>query len=218
MSRLKQKRAYKSPTRERQADDTRRRIVAASRALLEAEGYDGMTIEAIAMKAEVSAPSVYAIFKSKAGILAELIDQSSHGPGYQETVREAQGTQDPVARLRMAARVARQVHEPQTAAFDLLRGAGVVAPELAKLEQQREALRFERQEGMIAFLRDAGRLKRELKLGQARDILWMLTGRDVYRALVCGRRWSPQQYEEWLADTLVQSLIGPRSRRSKIDG
>jgi AcrR family transcriptional regulator len=149
MSRLK-KRTYKSPARERQADDTRRRIIAASRELLEAQGYDGMTIEAIAVKAEVSAPSVYAIFKSKAGILAELIDQSSHGPGYQETVREAQSTQDPVARLRMAARVARQVHEPQTAAFDLLRGAGVVAPELAKLEQQREALRFERRSALVA--------------------------------------------------------------------
>jgi AcrR family transcriptional regulator len=217
MSRLK-KRAYKSPTRERQAGDTRRRIVAASRELLEAEGYAGMTIEAIAMKAEVSAPSVYAIFKSKAGILAEMIEQSSHGPAYQETVREAQSTLDPVARLRIAARVARQVHEPQIAAFDLLRGAGVVAPELAKLEQQREALRFERQEGMIVFLRDTGRLRRELKFGQARDILWMLTGRDVYRALVCGRRWSPQQYEKWLADTLVQSLIGRRKSRSKIDG
>jgi AcrR family transcriptional regulator len=213
MSRPK-KRAYKSPTRERQAGDTRRRIVAASRQLLEAEGYAGMTIEAIAMKAEVSAPSVYAIFKSKAGILAELIDQSSHGPDYQETVREAQSTQDPVARLRIAARVARQVHEPQVAAFDLLRGAGVVAPELAKLEHQREDLRFERQKGLIAFLRDAGRLKRELKYKEARDILWMLTGRDVYRALVRERGWSPANYEKWLADTLVQSLLEPRPSRS----
>jgi hypothetical protein len=46
-----------------------------------------------------------------------------------------------------------------TAAFDLLRGAGVVAPELAKLEQQRESLRYERQEKMIISLRAAGRLR-----------------------------------------------------------
>jgi AcrR family transcriptional regulator len=214
MSRPK-KRTYKSLARGRQADDTRRRIVGASRELLQAEGYDGMTIEAIARKAEVSAPSVYAIYKSKAGILAELMDQSSYGPDYQETVREAHNTSDPEARLRLAARIARTVHEAQGAAFDLLRGAGVVAPELAKLERQRETLRYERQEGTITFLRDACRLRADLKYGPARDVFWMLTGRDVYRALVRERRWSPQEYERWLADALVHSLMRPATRRSK---
>src|SRR5437667_370031 len=59
------KRIYKSPVRQRQAGDTRRRIVEATRHLLESEGYAGMTIEAIARRAEVSAQSVYGIFKSK---------------------------------------------------------------------------------------------------------------------------------------------------------
>jgi AcrR family transcriptional regulator len=174
-----------------------------------------MTIEAIAQKAEVSAPSIYANYKSKAGILAELMDQSSYGPAYQDTVREAHGTPDPEARLRVAARIARSVHEAQGAAFDLLRGAGVVAPELAKLEQQREALRYKRQEGLITYLRDAGRLRRELQDGPARDVLWMLTGRDIYRSLVRERRWSPEQYERWLADALVQSLMTTGTRRPK---
>jgi len=69
---------------------------------------------------------------------------------------------DPETRLRLAARIARQIHEPLSATFDLLRGAGVVAPELAKLEQQRERLRYERQERMIISLRDAKRLRLDL--------------------------------------------------------
>src|SRR5256885_5489516 len=44
----KKKRPYKSPARERQAGDTRRRIVETTRQLLQSEGYAGMTIEAIA--------------------------------------------------------------------------------------------------------------------------------------------------------------------------
>ena len=48
-----------------------------------------MTIEAIARQAEVSAQSVYAIFKSKTGILIELLDQSTFGPEYDEAVRRA---------------------------------------------------------------------------------------------------------------------------------
>jgi AcrR family transcriptional regulator len=202
-------RPYKSLVRQRQAGDTRRRIVEATRQLLQSEGYAGMTIEAIAQRAEVSAQSVYAIFKSKTGVLTELLDQSTFGAGYEDAVRQALSASDPETRLRLAAGIAGQIHDAQSATFDLLRGAGVVAPELAKLEQQRENLRYERQEIMISSLREAGRLRPGLDHGTARDIFWMLTGRDVYRMLTRERGWSSQKYQDWLADTLVQSLLTP---------
>jgi AcrR family transcriptional regulator len=208
------KRTYKSPVRQRQAGDTRGRIIEAARALLQREGYAGMTIEGIAQRAEVSAQSVYAIFKSKTGILIELLDQSTFDADYDEAVRRALGATDPETRLRLAAPIARQIHDAQSATFDLLRGAGVVAPELAKLEQQREGLRYERQERMIISLRDAGRLQPGLDQAAARDIFWMLTGRDVYRMLVRERSWSSQKYQDWLADSLVRSLLTPRRQRT----
>jgi AcrR family transcriptional regulator len=203
------KRSYKSLVRQRQAGDTRRRITEATQQLLQSEGYAGMTIEAIAQRAEVSAQSVYAIFKSKAGILAEMLDQASFGADYKDLVQQARSASDPETRLGLAARIARQIHDAQSAAFDLLRGAGVVAPELAKLEQQRECLRYERQEDTIVFLHGAGRLRPELNQGTARDLFWMFTSRDVYRMLVRERGWSPQKYQDWLADTLVRSLLTP---------
>ncbi len=193
--------------RQRQAEDTRRRIVEATRQLLQSEGYAGMTIEAIAQRAEVSAQSVYAIFKSKTGILIALLDQSTFGSDYEKVVRQAVSESDPETRLRLAAGVARQIRGAQSAAFDLMRGAGVVAPELAKLQHQRERLRYEKEKGMINFLRESGRLRSGLSDKAARDIFWMLTGGDVYRMLVSERRWSPQQYQDWLADTLVHSLL-----------
>src|SRR6266853_536353 len=153
------KRPYKSLVRQRQAEDTRRRIVEATRQLLQSDGYAGMTIEAIAQRAEVSAQSVYAIFKSKTGILVELLDQATFGADYEDAVRKALSASDPETRLRLAAPIARQIHDAQSATFDLLRGAGVVAPELAKLERQRECLRYERQEKMIISLRRAERLQ-----------------------------------------------------------
>ena len=205
----KNKRSYKSLVRLRQAGDTRRRIIEATRQLLQREGYAGMTIEAIAQRAEVSAQSVYAIFKSKTGILIALLDQSTFGPDYEEVVRQALNARDPEARLRLAAGVAKQIRSAQSAAFDLMRGAGVVAPELAKLEQQRERLRYEKEESMITFLRHSGRIRPGLSHRTARDIFWMLTGGDVYRMLVSERRWSPQQYQDWLAETLVHSLLTP---------
>jgi len=206
------KRPYKSMVRLRQAGDTRRRIAAAARLLLQSAGYAGMTIEAIATQAEVSAASVYAIFKSKTGILIELLDQSAFGADYEEAVRRALSAENAETRLRLAAPIARQIHDAQSATFDLLRGAGVVAPELAKLEQQREDLRYERQERMVLSIGEARRLRPELDHRTARDIFWMLTGRDVYRMLVRERGWSSQKYQDWLADALVRSLL--RRRRS----
>src|SRR5437899_3316262 len=153
------KRLYKSLVRQRQAGDTRLRIVEATRQLLQSEGYAGMTVEGIAQRAEVSAQSVYAIFKSKTGILTELLDQSTFGADYEDAVRQAMSARGPETRLRFAARIARQIHDARSVTFDLLRGAGVVAPELAELEQQREGLRYERQENMIISLREAGRLR-----------------------------------------------------------
>jgi hypothetical protein len=49
----------------------------------------------------------------------------------------------------------------------------------------------------------------------ARDIFWMLTGRDIYRMLVRERGWSSKKYQEWLADTLVRSLLTTRRETRK---
>lgn len=210
-----EKRPYKSLARERQAGDTRRRIVEATRQLLHRRGYAGMTIEAIARRAEVSAQSVYAIFKSKTGILRELLDQAAFGPDYESAVQRALSARDPVVRLRLAAPIARGIHESQSATLDLLRGAGVVAPELAKLDREKEGRRYERQEGTIALLRDSGKLRAGLDYTTARDIFWTLTGRDLYHMLVHERGWSSQKYQEWLADTLVSSLVAIGPKRAK---
>lgn len=205
----KKQRTYKSIARERQAAETRRRIIGAADRLLRTKGFSGMTIEAVAKRAQVSVPTVYAVFQSKTGILTALLDQSMFGPDYDDVVRYARSATDPETRLRRAAAVARQIRSAQSAAFELMRGAGVVAPELAKLEQQRERLRYDREESVITFLRESGKLRTGLSHQTARDIFWMLTGGDVYRMLVRQRGWSPQQYQDWLADTLVKLLLAP---------
>ena len=181
-----------------------------------------MTIEGIAQLAEVSDQTVYALFKSKTGILIALLDQSMFGSEYDEVVRQTLSAGDSETRLRRAADVATQTRGAQSAAFDLMRGAAVVAPELAKLERERERLRYQGEKSMITFLRDSGRLRPGLSHQRARDIFWMLTGGDVYRMRVRERGWSSQEYQQWLADTLVEQLlasdVGAQTGRHKNPG
>lgn len=55
-----------------------------------------------------------------------------------------------------------------------------------------------REEAMIAFLCRAKCLRPKLSYRAARDILWTLTGSDVYGTLVHERGWRSQKYHDWL--------------------
>jgi len=202
-------RQYHSPVREQQAEATRRRIADTARRLLLAHGYEATTIGNIARQAGVAAPTVYAAFGSKQGILAEILRQAAFGPAYRDLVREALATVEPSRRLAFAARIARQIHDSERAELDLWRGAGVVAPELAAIEHKRECDRYSAQEPMIAYLAESGHLRRGVSPAVARDVLWALTGRDFYRMLVIERSWTSDRYESWLADLLTIALLSP---------
>ena len=68
--------------------------------------------------------------------------------------------------------------------------------------------RFTLQEARAKLLVKSVPAARRLGLARVRDILWMYTGRDVYRMLVLERGWSSDEYESWLAETLIKALMG----------
>ena len=200
-------RKYHSAMRQLQADQTRAAIAGAARKLIFSKGYEAAKIDAIARQAGVAAQTVYAVFGSKRAILAELLDQDSFGPDYQELIRQVMSTTDPAEKIKFPARIARQIYDAQSQTFDRFRGAGVVVPDLAALEKEREGYRYEAQRIIIQFLHDAGRLRNGITINRARDILWTLTSREIYRLLVRERGWTSQEYETWLAETLAASLL-----------
>ena len=200
-------RPYRSSVRRRQAEDTRNRILQAARQVLERRGYAGATMEEIAGEAGVAVQTVYAAFGSKTGIVLELIDGATFGPEYEKLVEQALAAKKAEQRLRLAARIARSIYDAQSPILDLLQGASVVAPAVAKLQKEREHTRYERQESVISFLNQAGRLKDGLSTDSARDILWTLTGREPYRMLVRERGWSSDEYETWVAEMLIAALL-----------
>lgn len=207
-AKVKATRAYRSPMRTRGAALTRQRIVEAGRARLAAEGYEGMTVEAIAKDAGVSAQTVYAVFGSKRGILAGILEQTAFSPRYHQLVEEAMQTKDPAARIRFAAAIARQIYDATSDVLALIGVAAVVAPELSSDLRDRDHRRYQAQGKLIDALHAARRLRKGLDAAAAHDILWALTSRDIYRMLVQERGWSSERYETWLARTLEDSLVG----------
>ena len=128
----KHRRKYHSPTRELQAGQTRDRILDAAKRMIVNKGFPDATIEAIAQEAGVAAPTVYAAFGSKRGILQGLMERAAFRSGYANLVREAMQSDDPETRLRYAAKIARSIFDSLRGESEVLRGAAAVAPEFVR--------------------------------------------------------------------------------------
>lgn len=201
------KRSYNSENRDAQAAQTKSHILEAARKLFQSEGFDRVTINKLAKAAEVSMPTIYAIFKSKRGVLQSLIDEALPREQFVTLVDDSMHEKAPKKRLSITAKLTRQIYDAERELMDILRGASVVSPELKELEQEREKRRYERQGEYVTKLMKEKALAKGLTLQKARDILWTLTGRDMYRMFVVERGWTSDEYEKWLAQLLARSLL-----------
>jgi AcrR family transcriptional regulator len=204
------KRPYHSRTRQRQAEETHQRILAATRDLFASRGYAGTTLEAIAEVAEVSPKTVSAAFGSKRAILAEIINPHAFSTHVQQLLDELRATPEPSQQLSLVAQITRQAYEPLVLELELLRTAGAVAPELADLARQIGTRRRQNQARVIASLHEHQMLRHGLSPEEATDVLWALTSYDLYRMLVVEQRWEPVRYEMWLARLLIEHLLAAR--------
>jgi AcrR family transcriptional regulator len=204
------KRPYRSQVRQRQAEETQRRILTAARSLFESRGYAATTLEAIAEQALVSPKTIEAVFGSKRALLAEVINPEAFSLRARQLIEELRTTEDGTRQLSLVAQITRQAYEPLVSSLELLRTAGAVAPELAEVRRQIETRRRQNQARLIASLREQGALRPGLSLEEATDVLWAQTSYDLYRMLVVEQGWEPERYETWLAQLLVQQLLASR--------
>lgn len=206
---LPKKRSYHSVARSKRAAETKERILTAGKELFESKGFEEVTIERIAQAACVSVPTIYALFQSKRGILRALMNEALPPDQFQDLVELSVGETSPSRRLAISAKIARQMYDAEREQMEIFRGATVLAPEFKELENERESRRYHRQEVTIKAMAKEKSLAKGLKIAQARDILWAFTGRDMYRMFVVERGWTSDQYEEWLTQLLIKTLMDP---------
>lgn len=159
--------------------------------------------------------TVYAIYKSKEGILRSLMEQSLFGGRFQSTLEILAGVRDPVERVALTSHVARAIYESESSDLGLLRNVSGFSPALRKIEQEFETTRYEMQEERLARLFAARKQRKGLTLEEARRIMWMYTSREVYRMLVVEGGWTPDRYQKWLSDTLLEALVERRHEKQR---
>ena len=167
-------RRYRSSLRDEQAQQTRTRIRASARALFAEQGFGSTTVAQIAWQAGVSAPTVYATYESKAGIILAMLDDLQESVDVGARVRAAMGEPDPRRQLGMwlAAHV-----ELFDAGADILRAAIQAgdAPEVRALSERGDAARRSVIEALVGGWVRRGVLRPGLEATEAADRLWLLT-------------------------------------------
>lgn len=209
------RRRYESQVRQEQSRETRLRILEAARRLFLERGYVVTTIAAIAREARVAAQTVYVTFGNKRAILAALMDVSIGGDDQPVGVLERPEPQqmrnapDQRQQLHMMAHGIREIMERASPIFDVMRGAAAADPEIASLYGQLQEERLHNMARVVAWVAEKGSLRSGLTVADGADIVWTLTSADVHRLLTVDRGWTGEQYQRWLADTLVALLLPP---------
>lgn len=207
------KRRYQSPRREEQAQATRQRILDAATRLFATQGYAASTLPAIASAAGVSAPTVTAVFGTKLALLDALIKESVRGdpdprplalrPWWRDMLNEP----DPSRQLTLYAEHTQGIHERTSEIREIVRSAAAVDSQIAALLRHLGESRLGDVRGLAESLAAKQALQPGMTVDRTTDILWTLGSADVYRLLVIDRGWPLEQYQAWLASTLILSLL-----------
>jgi TetR/AcrR family transcriptional regulator, regulator of autoinduction and epiphytic fitness len=209
-------RTYDSSNRARQARETRRRIVEAAARLFVRDGYAATSVAAIAEAAGVAVPTVYAAFRSKAGLLRAVVDLTVRGDDEDAPLASRADWQtmeshaDPQEQLALFARLHREICDREAAVFAQLEAAAGGDPEATQMLAEHDDRRYTTQTRLARALQRSKALKPGLTAREAADTIWTIASERTYLALVRDRGWRPAKYERWVAEQLEAALLPAR--------
>ncbi len=206
-------RSYRSPAREAAAEGTRGAILEAARRLFIEHGYVGMTMDRVAVEAEVALDTVYAAIGPKPVLVKMLVETAISGTDravpaeerdYVQSIRTATRAAD---KLTVYAGALRRMHPRLAPLVSALRDAAPAHEELARLWRE---IADRRRRNMMTFAGDlaaTGDLRAHLDREEVADVLWTMSAPEFYVLLVHEREWSPERFERWLADAWKRLLL-----------
>ena len=199
--------------REREKQELRTKILDAARELFVAEGYDAVTMRAVAEKIEYSATAIYKHFADKDALVAELCRHDFRN--FAAHFARAASVEDPVERLRAAGRAYFDfaVEYPQHYRLMFMAARPQIAPE----EGEREDPAQNAYVFLRATVQDAiqqGLFRPEFSDAElASQTIWAATHGVAALEIAFGHAtdwvdWRPlRQRQEMLIDTIFRGML-----------
>ena len=205
--------------RRQKALETRWRVMDAALAEFTERGYHDTTMAAIAERAGVAVQTVYLGFRTKSGLLEELVGNAVLGrtrdgeigpPDETEGWARALSEPDGTTSLALFVDMALPVYERTSAISDAGRSAYASDPYLAEWWVRSEALRLDGCLQMVRALADHGALRPGLSVEEAADVLATTLSPQSFLAFTVDRGWSVDHLGAWLKDALPRLLVDAR--------
>jgi AcrR family transcriptional regulator len=213
MTRILTKRAYDSSARRKAAQATRQSIIDAARRVFLEKGYAAATMPAIARAAGIAMDTVYATVGKKPSLFRLLVEAAISGsdravpPEERDYVRAIRAETDAARKLQLYAGALRSIQSRLAPLFRVLQGAAPLDPDLDALWRGISQRRAKNMRLLAQDLAATGRLRPDLSVAKAADIIWSMNSPEFYLLLVEQRGWSPQEFERWLANAWIRLLL-----------
>jgi hypothetical protein len=117
---------------------------------------------------------------------------------------------DPTTLLRLQAGNYRRISDRAAVLEGVLASAAATDPSLAELQIDARNQRHRGARLVAERLAELHALPNRMTIDRATDSIYALASPDIYRLLVIDRGWRPDDYESWLSDRLVETLLTAR--------
>ena len=208
------KRGYRSELRQRQAEETRSRIVAAAAELFAADGYARTTLAKIAAAAGVSTETVQGQ-GSKAALLIAAVEQAAVGVSGEKNIlnleigRRYQAVATPAEAVDLLAAAQTEMNERSVGLSLAFIGAANADPELDRHLTALVASITGQDRRVLEIYRDRGWLRDDIPFDELVESAAVLCSIDTFVRITRHDGWTVDRYRAWLRRMLREVVFLP---------
>jgi AcrR family transcriptional regulator len=191
---------------------TRQALLAASRQILEDEGFEALTMAAIAERAGVTRRSAYLHFASRAEVVDALFAYVAETEGLQDSVKRVWAAPDAVAALREWSRHFSEYHLRVLPVDRAVARVHRRDEDAAAHRARAGSAKHSNCRRLADWLAREGRLAQPWTVETAADMINALTTSDVIEGLVVDRLWPRDQFADHFALLLEATFISDQAQ------
>jgi len=190
--------------------ETRKRIMEATRRLIEESGGKPVRLQDIAQASGVSRQAIYLHFGSRVGLMVATVQHVDEAAGFKERTQYVRDEEDSLVALGLFVDFwADYIPTIYGLAKQLLILRETDEGAAAAWQDRMEGLRNGACRYLVERLEAEGRLDPQWQTETAIDVLWTLISIQAWESLVMERGWSKELYTTKLKQMIQRVLVTP---------
>lgn len=186
---------------------TRAALLSAVRAILEDDGFEGLSMEAVAAHANVTRRTIYLHFETRAQLLASVFDYVAEQEHLHASLDQVWKSENSLQALRNWARHITRYYPRVLRMERAITRARYHGDDAAEAYWNRIMQAQRANTARLAlWLKKEGHLAKSWTVTTAADMIWALTNSAIVERLLVDRHWNTRRFEVLFGDVLCNSL------------